>query len=80
MGLSMQTLKTQEYTELLSRNKFYNAKYSLQTRIEHGFPIEYTYFPWFIKRRKLHVVKQRKLTLFSWGNIDKLIDSVQLYG
>ena len=42
MGLSIQTLKKQECKGLLWRNKFYNAKFSVTTRLEHGFAVEYT--------------------------------------
>ena len=44
MGLSMQTLKKQELTEVSWRNNNCNAKFSVETRLEHGFAIEYTYF------------------------------------
>ena len=44
MGLSMQTLKKQEWTEVSSPNNDYYAKFSVETRLEHGFAIEYTYF------------------------------------
>ena len=44
MGLSMQTLKKQECTELLWRNNFYNAKFSVKARLEHSIAIEFTYF------------------------------------
>ena len=44
MGLSMQTLKKQDWTELSLRNNVYNAKLSLKTRLKHGCAIEYTYF------------------------------------
>ena len=46
IGLSMQTLKTQDWTELSWRNNVYNAKVNIRTRLEHGFAIEYTYFQW----------------------------------
>ena len=42
MGLSMQALKNQEWKEVLWRNIGYNAKFSVKTRLEHGFAIEYT--------------------------------------
>ena len=42
MGLSMQTLKKQDWTELSLRNNVYNAKLSLKPRLKHGFAIEYT--------------------------------------
>ena len=44
MGLSMQTLKKKEWTELSLRHNVYNAKLSVKTRLEHGFAIDYTYF------------------------------------
>ena len=44
MGLSMQTLKKQDWTELSWRNKVYNAKVNIGTHVEHGFAIEYGYF------------------------------------
>ena len=40
----MQTLKRQEGTELLGRQSVYKAKFSVKTRLEHGFAIEYTNF------------------------------------
>ena len=44
MGLSMQTLKKQDWTELSLRHNVYNAKLSVKTRLEHGFAIDCTYF------------------------------------
>ena len=44
MGLSMQTLKKQEWTEFSWRYNIYNAKFSVETRLEHDFAIAYTYF------------------------------------
>ena len=44
MGLSMQTLKKQEWTEISRRNNVYNSKFSVETRLEHGFAIENKYF------------------------------------
>ena len=54
-----------------------------KTRLEHGSTIEYTYFQWLyrtaytllsllqlITRFMLHVSKERKLSLFLWGNND----------
>ena len=41
MGLSMQTLQKQEWTEFPWRNNVHNAKFSKETRLEHGFAIEY---------------------------------------
>ena len=40
--LSMQTLKKQEWTELSWQNKVDNAKFSVETRLEHGYAIECT--------------------------------------
>ena len=77
MGLSMQTLKKQELTQLSLRNNVYNAKLSVKTRLEHGFCHRLHVFPMIIsvctllsllqsiKRPTMHVVKHRKLTLFS---------------
>ena len=44
MSLSIQTLKKQQCTECLWRTIVYNAKFSVETRLEHGFAKEYTYF------------------------------------
>ena len=44
IGLSMQTLKKQDWTELSLRHNVYNAKLSVKTRLEHGFAIDCTYF------------------------------------
>jgi len=44
MGPSMETLKKQEWTEVSRRNNVYNAKFSVETRLEDGFAIENTYF------------------------------------
>ena len=41
----MQTMKQQEWIEFSWRNNVYKAKFSVDTRSEHGFAIEYTYFP-----------------------------------
>ena len=46
-GLSMQTLKKQDWTEFSWRHNVDNAKFTLKTRLENGFGIEYTYFHWF---------------------------------
>ena len=43
MGLGMQTLKNQEWKEFSGRNNVYNAKSSVETRLEHGFSIDYAY-------------------------------------
>jgi len=42
IGLSMQTLKKQEWTEFLWRNNVYNDKISVEPRLEHGFAIDYS--------------------------------------
>ena len=44
--LNIQTVKKQDWTEFSWRNNVYNAKFSLETRLEHGFGIEYTYLQW----------------------------------
>ena len=44
LDLSMQTLKKHEETDDSWRNNVYNAKFSVETRLEHGFAIEYKYF------------------------------------
>ena len=46
MGLSIETLRKQDWTELSWHNNVYNAKFSLITRLEHGYAVEYTYFHW----------------------------------
>ena len=46
MGLNMQTLKKREWTEYSSQNNVYNAGISIDTRLELGFAIEYTYLQW----------------------------------
>ena len=43
MGLSMETLRKQDSTEFSWHNNGYNAKFSLITRLEHGYAVEYTY-------------------------------------
>ena len=44
MGLSIQTLNKQNWTEFSWRKNVYNVyKFSVNTRLEHGFSIEYTY-------------------------------------
>ena len=47
IGLRMQTVKKQDWTELSLQNNVYNAKVSFTTRLGNGFGIEYTYFHWF---------------------------------
>ena len=59
----MQTLTKQDWTEVSWRNNAYNIKFSVKTLLDHAYPTA-------DKASKLHVVKQLKLTLFSWGNID----------
>ena len=44
MGLTMQALKKQEWTEMSWRNNDYNAKFNVETRLEHGFAVKCTYF------------------------------------
>ena len=44
MGLSFETLRKQDLTEFSWHNNVYNAKFSLITRLEHGYAVEYTYF------------------------------------
>ena len=68
MGLSMETLKKQDWTECLWQNNVYNAIFSDNTRLEHGFAIKIHVFPMIItvctqlsliqliRRFKLHVV------------------------
>ena len=49
MGLSCQsvkTLKNHERMEFLWANNVYNTEFSVETSLEHGFAIEYTYFLW----------------------------------
>ena len=46
MGLSIETLRKQDWTEFSWHNNVYNAKFSLKTRLELGYPMEYTYFHW----------------------------------
>ena len=41
MVLSLETLKTHNWTELSWRDTFYNAQVRLKTRLDHGFAIEY---------------------------------------
>ena len=44
--LSVQTLKNHERMELSWANHVYNTEFSVETSLEHGFPIENTYFLW----------------------------------
>ena len=42
--LGIQTLKTQNWTEVSWRNNVYYAKFIEKTRLDNDFPIERTYF------------------------------------
>ena len=44
IGLSIETLRKQDWTESSHRNNVYNAKFGIKTRLEHGYAVEYTYF------------------------------------
>ena len=44
--LSMKTLKNHDWIEILYVNNVYNTEFSVETRLEHGFAIENTYFLW----------------------------------
>ena len=44
--LSVKTLKNHERMERSWANNVYNTEFSVETRLEHGFAIEYTYFLW----------------------------------
>ena len=44
--LSVKTLKNHERMELSWANNAYNTEISVETRLEHGFAIVYTYFLW----------------------------------
>ena len=44
--LSNEIQRKQDLTEFSWHNKVYNAKFSLITRLEHGYAVEYTYFHW----------------------------------
>ena len=78
----MQTLRNHDWTKRSWRNNVYNTKFSVNTRLQHGFCHRGFVLPFIIsvctllslsqliKRFKLHVVQKRKLTLFSWVNID----------
>ena len=39
MGLSIETLRKQDWTEFSWDNNVYNAKFSLITRLEHGYAV-----------------------------------------
>ena len=82
MGLIMQTLTKQGWTEVAWRNNVYNAKFKRKNMFRTCTSHRMNVFPMvitvctllsvlqLIKRFKLPVVNIRKLTLFSWGNID----------
>ena len=40
----MQTQKQQDWTEFSWQRTVDNAKFDVKPRLEHGFPIVYTYF------------------------------------
>ena len=44
MGLSMQILKNQNWTEFSWRNNVYTIKVNEKTRLDYCFAMEYTYF------------------------------------
>ena len=44
--LSMKTVKNHDWMEILKANNVYNTEFSVETRLEHGFAIENTYFLW----------------------------------
>ena len=44
MELRIQTLKKQEWTDISWRNNVYNDEFRVDTRLEHGFTIDYAYF------------------------------------
>ena len=80
--LSEKTLKNHDRMELSWANNVYNTEFSVENRLEHGFAIENTYFlgKWrfaqyfhyysVISIFRPHIVQNRKLTLFSWGNFN----------
>ena len=93
MGLSMQTLKKQECTELLGQKCVYKVKFSVKNTCRtslchriHGSPMIINVCTLLsllqlIKCFKLHVVRTRNLTLFSWRNIDyttRISENVQI--
>ena len=45
-GLNMQTLRRQDWTRFSWGNNVYNVKFSLETRSERGFAMEYKYVQW----------------------------------
>ena len=44
--LGVKTLKNHERMELSWANIIYNTEFSMETRLDHGFAIEYTCFLW----------------------------------
>ena len=46
LRLSMDALRKQDLAEFSWRNNVYNAKFSIKTRLEHGFAFEYMYVQW----------------------------------
>ena len=46
MGLSIQTMRNQDWTEVSWQNNVDNAKFIVKTRLDNDFPIERTYFQW----------------------------------
>ena len=87
----MKTLKNHERMELSWANNVYNTEFSVETRLEHGFAskihvfaVKMTFCTLFsllqlINVFRPHIVKNRKLTLFSWETLAKLLESVQKY-
>ena len=45
-SLSVQTLKTQDLAEVSWQNNVYNAKFNVNIRLEHAYPIEWPYVHW----------------------------------
>ena len=44
--LSVKTLKNHDRMEISWANNVYNIEFRVETRLEHGFAIEHTYFLW----------------------------------
>ena len=44
LGLTIQTLKYQEWRKFLYQKNVFIAKFSVETRLEYAFPIECMYF------------------------------------
>ena len=69
--------------ELSLADNVYNTEVSVENRLEHGFcyrkhvfPLKMTFCTLFSllqrnTRFEAHIVQNRKLTLFSWGNFDQ---------